>query len=157
MISPSAFVHPEARLGVGVVVEPFAYVGAGVVVGDGTWLGPHATLLSGTTVGRECKIFPGAVIGAAEFAAMKDGVLLVNAARGGVVDEDALLAALDSGKVRAAGLDVFVGEPKPRAELLQHPRIAATPHIGAATVEAQDRIGQELADIVATLSSEVSA
>lgn len=99
----------------------------------------------------------GAVIGAAEFAAMKDGVLLVNAARGGVVDEDALLAALDSGKVRAAGLDVFVGEPKPRADVLQHPRIAATPHVGAATVEAQDRIGLELADIVATLSSEVSA
>ncbi len=99
----------------------------------------------------------GAVIGAEQFAAMKDGVLLVNAARGGVVDEDALLAALDSGKVRAAGLDVFVGEPAPRADVLAHPRVAATPHIGAATVEAQDRIGLEIADIVSKLASEVSA
>lgn len=98
-----------------------------------------------------------AVIGAPQFALMKDGVLLVNAARGGVVDEDALLAALDAGKVRAAGLDVFVGEPAPRADVLAHPRVAATPHIGAATIEAQDRIGQELADIIAQISAEVSA
>ena len=99
----------------------------------------------------------GAVIGAAQFAAMKDGVLLVNAARGGVVDEDALLDALHSGKVRAAGLDVFVGEPAPRADLLAHPRVAATPHIGAATVEAQDRIGLEIAEIVSQLASKVNA
>jgi D-3-phosphoglycerate dehydrogenase len=99
----------------------------------------------------------GAVIGAAQFAAMKDGVLLVNAARGGVVDEDALLDALQSGKVRAAGLDVFVGEPAPRADLLAHPRVAATPHIGAATVEAQDRIGLEIAEIVSQLASKVNA
>ncbi len=87
-----------------------------------------------------------AVIGAAEFAKMKDGVRIVNAARGGVIDEDALIAALDSGKVAAAGLDVYVGEPSPREDLLKHAKTACTPHIGAATVEAQDRIGTEIAD-----------
>lgn len=89
------------------------------------------------------------MLGAAEFAQMRDGVLLVNAARGGVVDEDALLAALDAGKVRAAGLDVFANEPTPRADLLAHPRVSLTPHTGAATREAQDRIGEELAEIIA--------
>ena len=87
-----------------------------------------------------------AVIGTAEFAKMKDGAFIINAARGGVIDEDALIAALDSGKIAAAGLDVFVGEPAPRADILTHAKIACTPHIGAATLEAQDRIGTELAD-----------
>ena len=73
MISPSAFVHPEAVLGDGVVVEPFAYIGAGVRVGDGTWVGPHATLLSGSTLGRDCKVFPGAVVGAAPQDLKYDG------------------------------------------------------------------------------------
>lgn len=87
-----------------------------------------------------------AVISQREFSRMKDGVRIVNAARGGVVNEDDLLAALNSGKVAAAALDVFENEPAPRADLLRHERIACTPHIGAATVEAQDRIGTELAD-----------
>lgn len=87
-----------------------------------------------------------ALIGAAQFDKMKNGVIIVNAARGGVIDEDALIAALDSGKVASAALDVFVGEPAPRQDLLSHPKIALTPHIGAATGEAQDRIGTELAD-----------
>ena len=87
-----------------------------------------------------------AVIGAAEFAQMKKGIRIVNAARGGVIDEDALLEALENGTVSAAALDVFENEPNPRKDLLNHPRIACTPHIGAATVEAQDRIGEELAD-----------
>ncbi len=91
----------------------------------------------------------GGVLGTAEFAVLKPGAVVVNTARGGVVDEDALLAALESGQVRAAGLDVFVGEPAPRADLLAHPRVSLTPHIGAATVEAQDRIGEELAAIIA--------
>ena len=86
-----------------------------------------------------------AVIGSAELAQMKDGVRLINAARGGVIDEDALLEALNSGKVAAAALDVFENEPTPRADLLSHPKIANTPHIGAATQEAQSRIGSELA------------
>ena len=85
------------------------------------------------------------VLAANEFAKMKDGVVLINASRGGTVDEDALLEALDSGKVRAAGLDVFVGEPNPRTDLLNHKNVSATPHIGASTVEAQIKIGKELA------------
>ncbi|MBN4072580.1 D-2-hydroxyacid dehydrogenase [Crocinitomix catalasitica] len=92
-----------------------------------------------------------AVIGANELNAMKDGVVIVNAARGGVVDEDALLAALESGKVRAAGLDVFENEPTPRKDLLANEKIGSTPHIGAATAEAQDRIGLELAEQISAL------
>ncbi|MCB9223334.1 MAG: D-2-hydroxyacid dehydrogenase [Crocinitomicaceae bacterium] len=94
-----------------------------------------------------------AVIGKAEFAKMKDGVILVNAARGGVIDEDALIEALNSGKVRATALDVFENEPNPRADLLQHEKIGSTPHIGAATEEAQDRIGLELAEQIINLLS----
>jgi D-3-phosphoglycerate dehydrogenase / 2-oxoglutarate reductase len=95
-----------------------------------------------------------AVITAKEFAAMKPGVRIVNAARGGVVNEDDLLAALNSGKVAAAALDVFENEPTPRKDLLQHSAIASTPHIGAATVEAQDRIGTELADKIIAVFQE---
>lgn len=89
-----------------------------------------------------------AVIGATEFALMKNGVRLANAARGGVFDEMALLAALNSGKVAACALDVYENEPNPNKELLSHPKIACTPHIGAATMEAQDRIGAELAELI---------
>jgi D-3-phosphoglycerate dehydrogenase len=92
-----------------------------------------------------------AVIGAAELAKMKDGVILANAARGGVIDEDALLNALDGGKIRAISLDVFENEPNPRKELLTNEKISSTPHIGAATKEAQTRIGLELADQIITL------
>ena len=92
-----------------------------------------------------------AVIGASEFEKMKDGVALVNTSRGGSIDEDALLAALDAGKVKAVALDVFVGEPAPRADILAHPRVLSTPHIGGSTVEAQDRIGVELADQIIEL------
>lgn len=88
----------------------------------------------------------GALIGAPEFGKMRDGVIIANAARGGVIDEDALLEALESGKVSAAGLDVFENEPAPREDLLNHPRISVTPHIGASTNEAQTRIGIELAE-----------
>jgi len=88
----------------------------------------------------------GALIGAAEISRMKDGVYLLNAARGGVIDEEALLNALDSGKVAGAALDVFNNEPTPDARLLNHPKISVTPHIGASTVEAQRYIALELAD-----------
>jgi len=81
-----------------------------------------------------------------EFNKMKDGVILINAARGGTVDENALLEALNSGKVAAAGLDVFENEPTPRADLLQHDNVSCTPHIGASTGEAQEKIGIELAE-----------
>lgn len=86
------------------------------------------------------------LLGADEMAKMKDGVILANTARGGSIDEDALLAALESGKVGAAALDVFENEPTPRQELLNHPRISVSPHIGASTQEAQRNIGLELAD-----------
>jgi len=85
------------------------------------------------------------VIGKKEIEMMKDGSAIVNAARGGVVDELALINALDNGKLAFACLDTFENEPKPEIKLLMHPRISLTPHIGAATLEAQDRIGLELA------------
>lgn len=91
-----------------------------------------------------------AVIGTAEFEKMKKGVCIINAARGGVIDEKALISALDSGTVAHAGLDVFENEPNPRADLLVHAKISSTPHIGAATDEAQERIGDELADLIIT-------
>ncbi|HAP69986.1 MAG TPA: 3-phosphoglycerate dehydrogenase [Flavobacteriales bacterium] len=90
----------------------------------------------------------GSMITTCEFTKMKEGVVLINASRGGVINEDDLLAALDSGKVGAAGLDVFENEPTPKDELLNHPRISVTPHIGASTNEAQTRIGIELAEKV---------
>jgi D-3-phosphoglycerate dehydrogenase len=85
------------------------------------------------------------VIGKKELAMMKKGAGLVNAARGGVVDEEALLDALENGQLSFAGLDTFVNEPKPAMKVLMHPSVSLTPHIGAATQEAQDRIGTELA------------
>lgn len=88
------------------------------------------------------------VIGKAEFELLKPGVGLVNASRGGVIDEQALIEALDSGKVAFAGLDVYENEPTPRRELLSHPKVSLTPHIGAATGEAQERIGEELAQLI---------
>ena len=88
------------------------------------------------------------VISSDEFNKMKDGVRIINAARGGVIDEVALIQALNLGKVAAAGLDVYENEPKPSTDLLNHPLIACTPHIGAATKEAQDRIGEEIASLV---------
>jgi D-3-phosphoglycerate dehydrogenase len=93
----------------------------------------------------------GYVIGKAEFQLMKDNVGIVNCARGGVIDEVALVAALDSEKVLFAGLDVFENEPTPEIQILMHPKISLTPHIGAATLEAQDRIGTELAEQVISL------
>ncbi|TWR26295.1 3-phosphoglycerate dehydrogenase [Mucilaginibacter achroorhodeus] len=89
-----------------------------------------------------------ALIAAAEFEKMKKGVGLVNCSRGGLIDETDLLAALDSGKVSFAALDVFDNEPNPRQDILSHPKISLTPHIGAATNEAQERIGVELASLI---------
>ena len=90
----------------------------------------------------------GPAVGAAEFAGMKDGAFLINCARGGVVDEAALIKALDSGKLAGAGVDVFVGEPSPNAALTSHPKVSVTPHIGASTSEAQARIGSEVANLL---------
>jgi D-3-phosphoglycerate dehydrogenase len=88
------------------------------------------------------------ILGEEEFAKMKNGVGVVNCSRGGTIDEPALLAALDSGKLAFAGLDVFDNEPTPLAALLSHPKISLTPHIGASTNEAQERIGTELANLI---------
>jgi D-3-phosphoglycerate dehydrogenase len=88
----------------------------------------------------------GYVIGEPEFEIMKPNVGIINCARGGVIDEVALIKALDAEKVLFAGLDVFENEPSPEIQILMHPKISLTPHIGAATLEAQDRIGTELAD-----------
>jgi D-3-phosphoglycerate dehydrogenase len=88
------------------------------------------------------------VLGAEEFEKLKEGVGIVNCSRGGTIDEDALIAALDNVKVSFAGLDVFDNEPKPRTDLLQHPKVSLTPHIGASTNEAQERIGVELANLI---------
>ncbi len=89
------------------------------------------------------------LIDAAALARMRDGVLLLNFARGGLVDEQALLAALESGKVAAASLDAFESEPEPLAELVAHERVLATPHIGASTHEAQQNVGVYAATQVA--------
>lgn len=86
------------------------------------------------------------VIGKKEFDLMKDGAGIVNAARGGVIDESALITALEAGKISNAALDVFENEPTPEVKLLMNKNISLTPHIGAATMEAQDRIGEELAN-----------
>lgn len=88
------------------------------------------------------------VLGAAELALVKPGVVIVNTARGGSVDEDALLAALRDGRVRGAALDVFTNEPEPREDLLHEPKLSLSPHIGAATTEAQGRVGAELAELI---------
>ncbi len=90
------------------------------------------------------------LLGAASFAKMKDGVLIVNAARGGIVDEAALLAALDSGKVAGAALDVFSEEPPPKDHpLVAHERVICTPHLGASTEEAQEKVAVEVAEQLA--------
>jgi D-3-phosphoglycerate dehydrogenase / 2-oxoglutarate reductase len=96
------------------------------------------------------KIGDKSVIGAEEIGMMKTGIGIVNTARGGVIDETALMFALDKEKLAYAGLDVFENEPTPSIHLCMHNAVSLTPHIGAATLEAQDRIGTELAEQIAT-------
>jgi D-3-phosphoglycerate dehydrogenase len=91
------------------------------------------------------------VIGKNEFNKMKDGVGIINAARGGVINEVELVSAIENGKVSFAGLDTFENEPKPEIQLLMNSKLSLTPHIGAATNEAQDRIGLELAEQITNL------
>jgi len=93
----------------------------------------------------------GHLIGKTELESMKNGVGIINASRGGIIDEVALVDALDSGKVAFAGLDVFEEEPKPAIQVLMNPKVSLTPHIGAATLEAQDRIGTELAEQIISI------
>ena len=91
------------------------------------------------------------VIGESEFGIMKEGSALINAARGGVVNEVALVEALNSNKLAFAGLDTFENEPTPAVQILMNPKISLTPHIGAATNQAQDRIGSELASQIISI------
>lgn len=127
----------------------------------GIQLGDHQDIKLGMTIStesleklfRECDILsfhiPGIgkpLIGAAEIERMKNGVILLNTARGGVIEESAILAGLESGKIGGVGLDVFENEPTPNEVLLRHPKVSCTPHIGASTMEAQSYIGMELAD-----------
>lgn len=92
----------------------------------------------------------GALIGKKEFELMKDGVILINCARGKVVDEAALIEALDNNKVAGAGIDVFEEEPTKNEALVNHPKVSVTPHIGASTKEAQVRIGEEVVSTIKT-------
>jgi len=143
-------------LGMHVVAhDPFVTDGSfDVVFADGQKLSTSAAMLSmdellATADAVSIHIAGKAeVLGAAELAKMKKGAFLVNAARGGVVNEEALLNALDSGHLAGAALDVFTNEPTPHINLLMHDKLSLTPHIGAATEEAQDRISTELADTI---------
>lgn len=95
------------------------------------------------------------LLGPVAFSQMKDGVRIVSTARGGIIDETALLASLNSGKVAGAGLDVFEKEPPGLTELVSHPRVVATPHIGAQTAEAQTRAAEDIAnEVLAALRGE---
>jgi D-3-phosphoglycerate dehydrogenase len=96
----------------------------------------------------------GAVLQGPQFAKMKKGAVLVNCARGGTVDEKALLEALDSGQLFGAGIDVYENEPTDNEALLNHPRVSVSPHVGASTKEAQARVGQEVADILISFAKE---
>jgi D-3-phosphoglycerate dehydrogenase len=88
------------------------------------------------------------VIDSSELSQLKKGVILINTARGGLFDEDAILEGLTSGIIGGAGIDVFVGEPTPRKEILDHAKISLSPHIGGSTVEAQENVGKELAELI---------
>lgn len=91
------------------------------------------------------------LIGADEFEKMKDGVGIINTSAGGIVDEVALVTNIDSGKVAFAGLDVFENEPHPAIQILMHPKISLTPHIGASTIEVQNRMSKELAEQIISI------
>ena len=94
------------------------------------------------------------IIGEKDIALMKPGSFLVNTSRGGVINEEALDLALENKHLAGAALDVFNNEPQPAIKLLMNPNLSMTPHIGAATIEAQERIGLELANHIITLSKQ---
>ena len=95
------------------------------------------------------------IIGAPQFKLMKQNAILINASRGGLVDENALISALNSGKISRAALDVFEKEPTPNPLLLQHDKISLSPHLGASTPEAQARIGAELISLLVEWRSSI--
>ncbi|HYK76249.1 MAG TPA: D-2-hydroxyacid dehydrogenase [Daejeonella sp.] len=132
---PSTFLELELAGGIKVSC-PIKGVSLDELIAEADFISLHVPYLNKPVLGKE------------EFEKMKDGVGIVNCSRGGTVDEQALLAALNSGKVSFAGLDVFENEPHPHQDILSHPRISLTPHIGASTNEAQERIGTELASLI---------
>lgn len=115
------------------------YVDMDTLLAESDFISVHAPAVDG-----------GAIINAETIAKMKDGVCIINTSRGANLDEKALLEGLNSGKVRAAGLDVWASEPSKNEALYAHPMVSCTPHIGASTVEAQKRIGAEIVDILTT-------
>jgi len=116
--------------------EPFRYVSFDELIRTSDFISLHMPKADGPLLGK------------AQFDAMKDGVMIVNTARGALIDEGALLDALDAGKVASAALDVFTEEPTKNERLIAHPNVCLTPHIGASTVEAQERIGEEIVSIL---------
>jgi D-3-phosphoglycerate dehydrogenase len=150
-----------AKIALGLGMEVLAYdlidipsdlelsLAGGVTVKVPVWKGSLDDLITNSDfITLHIPFLDKPVLGKSEFEKMKKGVGIVNCARGGTIDEAALLEALNSGKVAFAALDVFDNEPIPRQELLVHPKISLTPHIGAATNEAQERIGVELASLI---------
>ncbi len=121
----------------GVECETMKYVDMDELLANSDFVSLHTPSIDGKPL-----------INADTIAKMKDGAILINTSRGTNVDEAALLEALNSGKLRAAGLDVFSEEPCKNADLLNHPMVSATPHIGAQTAEAQKRIGAEIVDVI---------
>ncbi|MBV8391535.1 MAG: D-2-hydroxyacid dehydrogenase [Mucilaginibacter sp.] len=150
-----------AKIAIGVGMDVLAYdlypfnPEVEIVLGGGTAVSAKVTIASleeiisqSDFITLHTPFVDRALLGAAELAQTKKGVGLVNCSRGGLIDELALIDALNSGQVSFAALDVFDNEPTPREEILKHPKISLTPHIGAATNEAQERIGVELASLI---------
>ncbi len=137
------------------VIAYGAHHAPGTCAGDGVPYVSMDELLSRSDfISVHAPAADGPIINAQTIAKMKDGVILINTSRGANLDEDALLAALQSGKVRAAGLDVYAVEPTANTALLSHPHVSCTPHIGASTEEAQARIGQEIVEIISAFQPE---
>ncbi|MBN2780696.1 MAG: D-2-hydroxyacid dehydrogenase [Candidatus Marinimicrobia bacterium] len=113
---------------------------------DVSLVGMDAVLATADFISLHVPKQPKPLIDKEAIAKMKDGVYLINCARGGVIDEADLLDALNSGKVAGAGLDVYVSEPTDNLALISHPNVSCTPHVGASTAEAQDRVGVEIAE-----------
>lgn len=121
----------------GLECETMKYVELDELLANADFISLHTPSLDGKPL-----------IDAEAIAKMKTGAVLINTSRGNNIDEAALLAALESGKLRGAGLDVFAEEPSKNEALLNHPMVSSTPHIGAATGEAQQRIGAEIVEII---------